>query len=143
MLSVLEDMLKEGILTDVDEDVLVKDILGLFLNHDATCNDLMNLRKYFLEQQKALLYEIHNFLLLSKDKPEVEVRLHISGLTYGIPNLLQKNVPFFKKRKILYLIDEYENFSEEQQQVMMTLLRECPTSCSVRPERVRNMSMNC
>lgn len=132
MLSVLEDMLKEGILTDVDEDVLVKDILGLFLNYDATCNDLMNLRKYFLEQQKALLYEIHNFLLLSKDKPEVEVRLHISGLTYGIPNLLQKNVPFFKKRKILYLIDEYENFSEEQQQVMMTLLRECPTSCSVR-----------
>ena len=132
VLAALTDMQDNELLEGCEEESLVKGILSLFMKQDADCNTLKELREYFIKLQKELLYEIHNFLLLGKAKPEVNIRLKASTLTFGIPNLLKEKVPYFKKRHILYLIDEYENFSEQQQQVMMTLLREKPTSCTIR-----------
>ena len=132
LLYILSDMQSEGIIDEVENVDLVNGIINLFMNCDILCSDLDKLRDYFIQLQKKLLYEIHNFLLLGKSQPQVDISLNIGALTYGIPNLLKKTVSFFKKKHILFLVDEYENFSEQQQQVMMTLLREKPTSCSIR-----------
>ena len=132
VLAALTDMQDNELLEGCEEESLVKGILSLFMKQDSDCNTLKELREYFIKLQKELLYEIHNFLLLGKAKPELNIRLKASTLTFGIPDLLKEKVPYFKKRHILYLIDEYENFSEQQQQVMMTLLREKPTSCTIR-----------
>ena len=132
LLNVLSDMLREGLLSDKEEQELVNGIPSLFMKCDAEYRSLEDFRGYLLQLQKELLYEIHNFLLLGKRKPDVDIRLNITALTYGIPSLLKQKVAYFKERHILYLIDEYENFSEQQQQVIMTLLREKPTSCTIR-----------
>lgn len=132
ILAVLIDMQGYGLMNGCDENDLVCGILALFMKHDADCHTLKELRNYLITLQKELLYEVHNFLLLGKERPEVNIRLKCSAFTFGIPDLLKAKVPYFKKRHILYLIDEYENFSEQQQQVIMTLLREKPTSCTIR-----------
>lgn len=132
LLSSLIDMREVGIIRKTEENGLVQGIMNLFLKHDEKCNTLEEVKDYLLKLQKQLLFEIHNFLFLSKSAPTVQINLTISALTFGIPNVLQKCVSYFGNRKILYLIDEYENFSEQQQMVMMTLLREKPTSCSIR-----------
>lgn len=132
LLAALTDMQENGLLDGCEEEDLVKGILSKFMKQDAECKTLKELREYLIKLQKGLLYEIHNFLLLGKDRPQVEIRLDVAALTFGIPDLLKEKVSYFKKRHILYLIDEYENFSEQQQQVMMTLLREKPTSCTIR-----------
>ncbi len=132
MLSTLVDMMEIGVIMSDEEAKLVKGIMQLFLKNDRACSTLEEVRDYLLDLQKNLLFEIHNFLFLSKTSPEVEIKLNVSAMTFGIPNVLQKSVAYFKNRHILYLIDEYENFSEQQQEVMMTLLREKPTSCTIR-----------
>lgn len=132
VLAALTDMQENGLLDGCDEEDLVKGILSIFMKQEAECKTLKELREYLIKLQKGLLYEIHNFLLLGKERPQVDIRLDVAALTFGIPDLLKEKVPYFKKRHILYLIDEYENFSEQQQQVMMTLLREKPTSCTIR-----------
>lgn len=132
MLSTLTDMIALGIIKKEEELELAKGIMQLFMKHDKDCCTLTEVGNYLLELQKNLLFEIHNFLFLSKTSPEVEIKLNVSAMTFGIPSVLQKKVEYFKKRSVLYLIDEYENFSEQQQKVIMTLLREKPTSCTIR-----------
>ena len=132
MLSTLADMMTMGIIKKEEEKELAKGIMQLFMKHDKDCCMLTEVGDYLLELQRNLLFEIHNFLFLSKTSPEVEIKLNVSAMTFGIPNVLQKKVDYFKNRSVLYLIDEYENFSEQQQKVIMTLLREKPTSCTIR-----------
>lgn len=132
LLNVLSDMQRVGLISNEEQMRLINAIPALFMKCDAGYSSLEDFRVYLIQLQKELLYEIHNFFLLGKKKPGIEIKLKISDLTYGIPNLLKQNVEYFKKRHVLYLIDEYENFSEQQQQVMMTLLREKPTSCTIR-----------
>lgn len=132
LLNTLIDMQREGLITDIEEQELANGIPELFMKCDIEFHFLKDLRGYLMQLQKELLYEIHNFLFLGKSHPDIDIRLNINALTYGIPKLLSQKVAYFKKRHILYLIDEYENFSEQQQQVIMTLLREKPTSCTIR-----------
>lgn len=132
LLSVLIDMMTIGIIKKDEEPDLVKRIMLLFLKSDRMCDTLIEVKDYLLQLQKYLLYEVHNFMFFSKAAPEVEIKLQLSALTYGIPNALQKTVSYFRHRRVLYLFDEYENFSEQQQEVMMSLLREKPTSCAIR-----------
>ena len=132
LVAALSDMLENELLEGIIEEDLTRSILDLFLHNEVNCSSFKGLRELFLELQKKLLYEIHNFVLLGRKAPQVNIQLNVSALTFGIPDLLKAKVPFFKKRHILYLIDEYENFSEQQQQVIMTLLREKPTSCTIR-----------
>lgn len=132
VLTRLIDMKDCGVLAPFEENSFVTALLGLFLESDEQCSTLNDLRNYLLQLQKQLQYEIHNFQLFGKKQPAVEIKLPVSTLTYGIPNMLQRFVPYFKNRHILYLFDEYENISELQQRVIQTLLREKPTSCTIR-----------
>lgn len=132
VLARLIDMNDCGVLDSFDEAAFVKALLGLFLESDNQSKTLVELRDYLLQLQKELQYEIHNFQLFGRTQPAVDIKLPVSTLTYGIPNMLQQYVPYFKNRHILYLFDEYENISELQQRVIQTLLREKPTSCTIR-----------
>lgn len=132
VLSTIIDLQKQSIINDFSEQILVNNILSLFLGEHAECQALQELKDYFIHLQKQLLFEVHNFLFQGKQLPNVEIKLNVSSITYGIPSILQATVPYFKDRHILYLIDEYENFSESQQQLIQSLLREKPTACTIR-----------
>lgn len=132
LMAKLIDMKENGVLGEFDEEGFVHALMGLFLNVDTKCETLIDLSEYLSKLQKLLQYEIHNFKRFGRTEPAVEIKLPVSTLTYGIPNALKDYVPFFKNRHILYLFDEYENIDELQQQVIQTLLREKPTSCTIR-----------
>lgn len=132
VLSTIIDLQKQSIINDFSEQDLVGRIHSLFLGEHAQCHTLQELKDYFIHLQKQLLFEVHNFLFQGKPLPQVEIKLNVSSITYGIPSILQSTVPYFKDRHILYLIDEYENFSESQQQLIQSLLREKPTACTIR-----------
>lgn len=132
MLTKLIDMKSNEILGSFDEKEFVESVLGLFLHNDYHCDTLEGLSDYLKKLQKSLQYEIHNFRMLDKKNPDVDIKLPVSTLTYGIPNKLHEFVPYFNNRHILYLFDEYENISEQQQQVIQTILREKPTTCTIR-----------
>ena len=132
MLTKLIDMQENGLLGEFDEYGFVNALMGKFLNVDTKCETIMELNDYLSLLQKKLQYEIHNFKTFGKKEPAVEIKLPVSAMTYGIPNALKDYVPYFKGRHILYLFDEYENIDELQQQVIQTLLREKPTSCTIR-----------
>jgi len=132
VLAKLIDMQENGLLGGFDEVGFVGSLMNEFLNVDAECKTLIELSEYLNKLQKLLQYEIHNFKAFDRTEPMVEIKLPVSALTYGIPNSLKIFVPYFKDRHILYLFDEYENIDTLQQQVIQTLLREKPTSCSIR-----------
>lgn len=132
LIDVLIDLKENGLLNDMNEAELVKDIANLFLKPQNEFQTLENLNEYILKLQRDLDYQVQNFVFEGLDCPKVEILLATTKLTYGIPDILKNKVPFFKNKYILYLIDELENFSEEQQQLIQTLIREKPVACTFR-----------
>lgn len=132
LLDVLIDLQENGSLGDVDESSIVSDILEIFLKPKDGIYSFKELNAYFLELQRNVDYQVQNFMFLGQDKPDVEILLSHSSLTYGIPALLRSKVKFFSNKYILYLIDEMENFSVTQQQLIQTLIREKPVACTFR-----------
>ena len=132
LVNVLIDLRENGSITDVNEEEIVGGILGMFLKQKEGIKSYEALNQYFIELQRGVDYQVQNFMFLGLERPQVEVLLTTAKLTYGIPALLKEKIPFFKNKYILYLIDELENFSAEQQQLIQTLIREKPVACTFR-----------
>lgn len=130
--SILIDLQKNNLLVDFNELELIKNILKLFSKQKTKINTLAELSDYFLLLQRSVEYEVQNFIFQGKKIPQIEILLPVAKLSYEYPALLKEHVPFFKDKYILYLIDELENFSEAQQQLIQTLLREKPVACTFR-----------
>lgn len=132
LVNILIDLRNNGLLEESSESDLVADILHLFLKCEEEITTFEGLNEYLLSLQKNVDYQVHNFIFWGQDKPMVDILLPPTRLTYEIPTLLKTKVPFFKDKYILYLIDELENFSAEQQQLIQTLIREKPAACTFR-----------
>lgn len=130
--SILIDLEEMGAFTKEYEDIIVAETLSLFHEPKDGVNSLQDLHNYFLELQKSLIYSCQNFIFEGLDKPNVQIKLNISQLTYGLPKILKEKVPYFKNKYILYLIDEMENFSYSQQKLVQSLIREKPNACTFR-----------
>lgn len=127
------DLKNEDIISAEDDLTITKEIIKLLppiKKWEATnLNDLCSLFKEF---QKKIDYEVQNFLFREDKSLHFDFLINSPSLTYGIPEILHSNVEFFKNKYVLYLIDELENFSEKQQELIQILIREKPTSCTVR-----------
>lgn len=132
LVDVLIDLRENGLLNDINEAEIVKDIENLFLKPQKELHTFEELNDYILELQRNVDYQVQNFIFEGLKSPTVEVLLATAKLTYEIPTILKSKVPFFKNKYILYLVDELENFSEEQQQLIQTLIREKPVACTFR-----------
>lgn len=132
LVNVLIDLRENGSINEVNEEEIVSDIMGMFLKQKEGIKTFGALNDYFIELQRGVDYQVQNFMFLGLERPQVEVLLTTAKLTYGIPALLKEKIPFFKNKYILYLIDELENFSAEQQQLIQTLIREKPVACTFR-----------
>ena len=101
--SLLIDLQHDCMLKDFNESHIVKLILDLFLK-PVECNYTLDaLRTLLLKLQKDIIYEIQNFIFSVKKNPEVPILLAANSLTYGIPNVLSQQVPFFNNKRIIYL----------------------------------------
>lgn len=129
----LSDLRFCGALSENDEKTIVNGILRLLPDHKKwDINSLPDISFLFTNLLKNIDYEIQNFLFRDDKKPRFELLIPSPRLTFGIPNLLHETVDFFKDKYIMYLIDELENFSEKEQQLIQILIREKPTSCTIR-----------
>lgn len=122
-----------NIIKEKDERRIVIEILNKLPN-DLTYNimTLVDLCLLFKDLQKDIDFEIQNFLFREDKTPHFRCLVPTPTLTFGIPNILHESIEFFKDKHIMYLIDELENFSEREQQLVQIILREKPTSCTVR-----------
>lgn len=132
LVRMLMDMKDCRAIDDCNEEEVVKDIKALFLD-ELICDDTFTaLRKKLLDLQKELDFQVQNFMFLDQKMPIVKILLTVNKLTYGIPEILSKRIQLFKDKYVMYLIDELENFSENQQELIQTLLREKPVQCTFR-----------
>jgi len=111
----------------VEHKPIIKDILSLFDSAEITVelDNLDDLRDYLNHLQKNIDYSINNRAFTKKPISEsVEVLLSPGSLIFGIPEILSLKIPELKDIKFLYLLDEYENFTFNQQKYFNTLIRE-------------------
>lgn len=130
--GILIDLKEMGAFSNEYEKIIVSDTLSLFHEPKNGIESLNDLHNYFLDLQKSIIYSCQNFIFEGLDKPNVQIKLNISQLTYGLPQILKNKVPYFKNKYILYLIDEMENFSDSQQKLIQSLIREKPNACTFR-----------
>ena len=142
---IIWDLKDSGVLGAFDEKGIVKKVIALFHDQNEDVDTLCKLEDLFESLQRNVEFEIQNFLFQGKNCPDVIIQFKNAAISYEYPNILNKFVPFFANKKILYLIDELENFSKSQQCLIQTLLREKPTTCTyrigTRPYGIRTYSI--
>lgn len=82
-----------------------------------------NILKLIITNRKKIDYSVNN-LGLGISLKGIKIKASPGKLIFGIPKILSEQISCFKSIKFLYLIDEFENLTEQQQQYIQTLLRE-------------------
>lgn len=85
------------------------------------CLDIVDLRKWVLDQKRIIDDAINN----SAFSGQLNIRIPFSIGAFAIPiaRFLSRLHPKLDQIPLIYLIDEIENFSESQQQVVNSLIR--------------------
>jgi len=121
LISILIDF---EIKSDIQKVVANKIIL-LFDKYDnLNAQNLDELLKILINLQKNLDYEIKNIGFNRNEKPKFELLLNTGTLIYGIPKIINNCIPQFKDIFFLYIIDEFENITLDQQRIFNSLYRE-------------------
>ncbi|GFD93122.1 hypothetical protein KUL156_43100 [Alteromonas sp. KUL156] len=119
--------LLESTKLNINESEIVREILNLF-NTQVPIKDITkisDLISYLSSLQKNIDYAINNRAFTQKSISEsIEVLLNSGTLIFGIPKILASLISEFNELKFLYLLDEYENFTDSQQKYFNTLIRE-------------------
>ncbi|WP_281227588.1 hypothetical protein [Flavobacterium aquiphilum] len=120
-------ILEDRKLVIANEHIIALEILNLLDTTEVSQNvkSFAHLVKYFNDLQKNIDYAINNKAFTKRSVSEsVEILASPGSLIFGIPEILSNEVVDFKNVKFLYLLDEYENFTDDQQKYFNTLIRE-------------------
>jgi hypothetical protein len=110
---------------NVFEPAIVQDIYDLFdINVTSNFTNLREFKSYLRNLQKEVDFEVNNCAITGKQISELRIIVSPGSLIFGIPRVLEKNLSILSQKQFLYLIDEYENLLEYQQQYINTLIRE-------------------
>jgi hypothetical protein len=107
-LKITQRILQQFDKLDVKDGIISLDMLSLYLR----------------ELQKKVDYEINNCALTGKSTLDIEITVTPGKLVFGIPQILVELIKEIENIKFLYLLDEFENLTEYQQQYINTLIRE-------------------
>ncbi|PKG96306.1 hypothetical protein CXF92_00465 [Pseudomonas sp. Choline-3u-10] len=91
---------------------------------------LSQLLDYFVSLRKSVDFSVNNCVFTRK--LDIEICLSPGSLLFGIPSLVSKNVAALKDVRFIYLIDEVENLTKEQQRFINTLIRHSVEPCTFR-----------
>lgn len=108
------------------ETPLVHEVLKVFNTKEKLdYSNFEELRSFLNSEQRKIDYAINNSSLNNDSiKNKIQILTNPGQLIFEIPLILTKTVKEFSNLKILFLLDEFENFSENQQKYFNTLLRE-------------------
>ncbi|WP_132053101.1 ORC-CDC6 family AAA ATPase [Pseudocnuella soli] len=121
---------------------LILEILKEIISSNEECNVVQRIMSLFekspTEEQVTTIVELETLLkklqnevdfssnnaALTGSLSQLEIYLSPGKFIFGIPRILAKEVSDFKNLMFLYLFDEFENFTENQQKLINTLYRE-------------------
>ncbi|WEK69475.1 MAG: hypothetical protein P0Y62_16770 [Candidatus Chryseobacterium colombiense] len=108
------------------ENRIVMETMAIFNSNEKLENyNFKLLKEYINHQQRKIDYAINNIALSSGSiKDKIEILANPGQLIFEVPLIITKVINEFSKIKILFLLDEFENFSESQQKYFNTLIRE-------------------
>ena len=105
------------------ESAIVEELAALIhLPQRRSLMTLSGLSELLREIQQALDSAVNNSAI-TRTLP-VEIAVTRGDLVFGIPRVMEANVPSLRGCLFLYLMDEFENLSEVQQKYVNTLLRD-------------------
>lgn len=118
-----------NLVDDKLERIFCEKFLNLFDTNDGI--NILTFKsciQYIEKLQKNLDYEVNNCVFTKSIN--VRIRSTRGNLIYGIPKVFTETYHDFFEILFLYLIDEFENFSIDQQKYFNTLLREKHGPCT-------------
>lgn len=124
LLDVVQDILRsqEGIATAEHETQVAAAVIDLFDREPFQATTIRELLEGLKVLQKRADLAINN--ASTTRQLEVEILATRGSLFFGVPRALCDYLPFLAGVRILYLIDELENFTRDQQAYINTLVRE-------------------
>lgn len=105
-----------------DEQSFIDEVAALF---DAPPSDISDIEQlyHFLEQKLRAVDSIVNNCAITRSLDGLEITFSPGRLCYGIPPIIAKHDKSLRETIFVYLIDEIENLSEEQQKFLNSLIR--------------------
>jgi hypothetical protein len=108
---------------DFDEHGFITAVADLF---DADVSnsfvDIASLTTYLTRARKDIDLAVNNNSLRS-ERPDIQITFSPGRLVFGIPDLIGQRIVSLADVLIVYLIDEVENFTIEQQKFLNSLIR--------------------
>lgn len=90
--------------------------------------DIGSFRKMLVQEQRAIDVAVNNSAL--SGKLDVSIATSPGRLLFGIPQAFWRELPEWKQTLVVYLIDEFENLTQDQQSYIHTLIRERKDPCT-------------
>ncbi|MBX3650859.1 MAG: hypothetical protein KF771_05750 [Burkholderiales bacterium] len=120
-----------GVAADVDQHAICKEISECFTTQpEGGFNSLSETKEIIRDLRAEIDDEVNN--LPFTGAWTCRVRATRGKLVFGVPKALRRHIPELRKVIFLYLIDEVENFNEQQQKYLQTLIRFKDGPCSFR-----------
>lgn len=134
VLSILIELKENELILEEEHGVICEEIFNLF---DAKLDkrefsSFESILKYLKVLQKEVDYHINNISLNGEDLSGIKIVCTSGKLIFGIPKIIESRISFLKGAQFLYLIDEFENLTIDQQKYINTLLREKESPSSFR-----------
>jgi hypothetical protein len=109
---------------DFDEKQFAKGAINLFNKQpDLIPNGLVDLIEYLATLRKAIDHAVSNVATGRTSLKDVEIALSPGELVFGLPELLTRCTGQFDGILFVYMIDEIENFTANQQRFLNSLIR--------------------
>jgi hypothetical protein len=124
-----EDILRKKVEWKHAEGDICRDVIHLFDRWPFPIpNNVSDLIRSLDEFQKQVSTAVNNCPITQE--LNIDITASSGRLTFGVPAVLASHLSALAGVRFVYLIDEYENFSESQQKHINSLLREREDPCT-------------
>lgn len=107
----------------IDEAPLIESIASLFdIAISGKFNSLDSFGEFLCEERRKIDFSVNNCAITRKLN-EITILFSPGRLAFGIPAAAEKFIPVLTSKLVVYLIDEIENFTADQQKFLNTLIR--------------------
>jgi hypothetical protein len=131
LLGAIEILAYSGALDGDVQSAIAGDISRLFDSRIEAFQSISAARQYLTDLRQALDYSINNAALTNR--LETAILFSRGQLFFGVPSIVCSRVDALQRLLVVYLLDEFENFTVAQQIYVNTLIseREVPTAFKI------------
>jgi len=125
IINIAEEILKGNAEIVKSEIEICKDIYDIFdVDVSSNFTSIVEFKEFLKDLQRKVDYEVNNCAITGNKITNLRILVSPGRLIFGLPRVLSKYFEVLADIRFLYLIDEYENLLEYQQQYINTLIRE-------------------